>query len=162
MSRFGLSQCENVRVWAALAPDGELSELERRALRSHLRQCGSCARFAHGVEEISMLLRAEELQQPSFSPLIPRVARRRHAFVARARTVTAAAAVALMALGIASRSPLDVDGRDAADRTTTAAAPTRAAQPQRDSVRNWNQGALLQLDVRPLERSASLGRNQPV
>jgi hypothetical protein len=161
MSRFGLSQCENVRVWAALAPDGELSELERRALRSHVRQCGSCARFAQGVEQISVLLRAEELEQPSFSPLIPRVARSRHAFVARARTVTAAAAVALMALGIASRSPLDVDGRDAADRTTTAAAPTPAA-PQRDSVRAWSQGELLQLDVRPLERSASLGRNQPV
>ena len=162
MSRFGLSQCENVRVWAALAPDGELSELERRALRSHVRQCGSCARFAQGVEQISVLLRSEELEQPSFSPLIPHVARRRHAFVARARTVTAAAAVALMALGIASRSPLDVDGRDAAERTTTAAAPTPAAQPQRDSVRAWSQGELLQLDVRPLERSASLGRNQPV
>jgi predicted anti-sigma-YlaC factor YlaD len=161
MSRFGLSQCENVRVWAALAPDGELSELERRALRSHVRQCGSCARFAQGVEQISVLLRAEELEQPSFSPLIPRVTRRRHAFAARARTVTAAAAVALMALGIASRSPLDVDGRDAADRTTTAAAPTPAA-PQRDAVRAWSQGELLQLDVRPLERSASLGRNQPV
>ena len=108
-----------------------------------------------------MLLREEELEQPSFSPLIPHIVRRRHALVARARPVTAAAAVALMALGIASRAPLDVNG-DSADRTTTAAAPTAAVQRQPDSLRVWGNGALLQIDVRPLERPASLGRNQPV
>lgn len=161
MNRFDLPDCEHVRMWAALAPDGELAELERRALRAHVLQCGSCARFAHGVEHISMLLRAEALEQPSFSPLIPRVARRRQALVARARTVSAAAAVALMALGIASRAPLEVDGRDSLARTTAAAVSTAGAQRERDSLR-----ALLHVDVRPLERPlerpASLGRYLPV
>ena len=162
MSRFGPSECEHVRVWAALAPDGELSELERRALRSHLQECGSCAGFARGVERVSVLLREEELARPSFSPVMPYVVRRRQVLGARARAVTAAAAVALMALGIASRAPLDVDGRDSAARTTTGAAPTPAAQRQHDSLRAWRHGALLQVDGLPLERSASLGRNQPV
>lgn len=162
MSRFGLSECEHVRVWAALAPDGELSEVERRALRSHLQECGSCARFAHRVERISVLLRAEELAQPSFPPMIPYARRRRRALAARARPVTAAAAVALMALGIASRAPLEVDKRDSATRTTTAAASAAEAQRQRDSLRAWRHGSLLQADGPPLERLASLGRNQPV
>ena len=159
MSRTDIGDCEHVRIWAALAPDGELAELERRALRAHVRQCGSCAEFAHGVEHISMLLRAEQLERPSFPPLIPRVVRRREALAARARSVTAAAAVALMALGIASRAPLDVDGRDSAARTTTAAA-SRAVHRQLDSVGAWRHIELL--DVRPLERSASVGRHQPV
>ena len=37
MSRFDSEQCEHARVWAALAPDGELSELERRSLRRKLQ-----------------------------------------------------------------------------------------------------------------------------
>ena len=160
MSRIEIGDCEHVRIWAALAPDGELAELERRALRAHVRWCSSCARFADGVEHVSGLLRAEELEQPSFPPLIPRVVRRRHVLVARARTVGAAAAVALMALGIASRAPLDVEARESAERTTTAAAST-AVKQQRDSVGAWRHIELLQDDA-PLERSASLGRHQPV
>ena len=162
MSRTDIGDCDHVRIWAALAPDGELTELERRALRAHVRQCGSCAQFAYGVEHISMLLRAEELERPSFPPLVPRVVRRRGALAARARSVTAAAAVALMALGIASRAPLDVDGRESAARTMTAAASTAASQRQLDSVGAWRHIELLQVDVRPLERSASVGRHQPV
>ena len=161
MSRSGLTTCEHVRVWAALAPDGELAELELRALRSHVQRCGSCARFAHSIEELSFLLRSEELQQPSFSPLIPHRVRRRHALAARARPVTAAAAVALMALGIASRAPLDVNG-DSADRTTTAAASTGASERQPDSLRAWRHAALLQVSEEPLVRMIPLDRNQPV
>ena len=108
-----------------------------------------------------MLMAAEELGAtvvPTADPArrsAPRGARGAGA------TVTAAAAVALMALGIASRAPLDVNGRDSVERTTTAASTT-ASQRQRDSVGVWRHVELLQVDARPLERSTSLGRHQPV
>ena len=38
--------CGRARWWAALAPDDELSELERKRLRAHLAGCGACSRFA--------------------------------------------------------------------------------------------------------------------
>ena len=158
MSHFGLGDCEHARVWAALAPDGELSELERHALRAHVSSCGSCARFARGVERVSVLLRSEELERPELTTVVPHVVRRRHVLAAHARPVAAAAAVAAMALGIASRAPLEMDGRDSAALTTSATAQQRQAE----TLRAWRHGALLQVDLRPLDRLASLGRNQPV
>lgn len=160
MSRSGSRECERARVLAALAPDGELSELERRGLRSHLRACRSCARFARGVERVSALLRAEELVRPSLPATLPHVVRRRRVLAARARPVAAAAAVALMALGVASRAPLEMDGREPGARST--ASPAGSPQREPDSLRAWRHGTLLQVDLRPLERPASLGRNQAV
>jgi predicted anti-sigma-YlaC factor YlaD len=160
MSRFGVNECERARVLAALVPDGELSELERRGLRTHLRGCRSCARFARGVERVSALLRAEELMRPSLPAAVPHIARRRHAFVARVRPVAAAAAVALMALGIASRAPLEMDEQGTAGARTTA--PSLGAAQEPDALRAWRHGTLLQVDLEPLQRPASVGRNQPV
>ena len=159
MSLLSFRECERARRWAALAPDGELSELEIRALRSHVRSCASCERFAHGVEHVSELLREEELEQPSLPMLVPRVVRRHRIVAARVRPVAAAAAVALMALGIASRSPLEMDPRESAAPSTTATAD----EPRDDlaSLRLWHLDAL-RADPRPLERSATVGRNQPV
>lgn len=159
MSLLSFRECERARRWAALAPDDELSELERRALRSHLRSCASCAGFAHGIGHVSALLRAEELERPTLPTLVPHVVRRRHVLAARVRPVAAAAAVALMALGVASRAPLEMDARDSAARSTTPAPGLQ--QDELDSLRLWRQG-VLQVDLRPLERSALVGRNQPV
>ncbi|MGH3071504.1 MAG: zf-HC2 domain-containing protein, partial [Gaiellaceae bacterium] len=63
--------CERARAWAALAPDGELSELERKLLDSHLQRCGACGHFALEVAAIAAELRAaspEPLPRPVSVP----------------------------------------------------------------------------------------------
>jgi predicted anti-sigma-YlaC factor YlaD len=102
--------CDRARAWAALAPDGELSELERKLLGSHLDRCDACADFAVRVAAVAAELRAASLQ-PLPRPISLPVWRRRHVY-ARVRTVGAAAAVALMALGLAGRAPLSTGDRD--------------------------------------------------
>ena len=101
--------CDRARSWAALAPDDELSELEATLLRAHLVRCDSCSRFAVDVAAIATALRAASLEPLSRPVALPRWRRRRA--LARLRTVGAAAAVAVMALGIASRAPLENSDR---------------------------------------------------
>jgi len=96
--------CERARSWAALAPDGELSELEQKLLDAHLARCGACNRFSVQVAAVATELRTAVLQ-PLPRPVSIPTWRRRPVYT-RVRTVGAAAAVALMALGIASRAPL--------------------------------------------------------
>ena len=96
--------CDRARTWAALAPDGELSELERKLLDAHLTRCPSCAQFALDVAAIAAELRAAA-PQPLPRPLSVPIWRRRPVY-ARVRAVGAAAAVAAMAVGIAERGPL--------------------------------------------------------
>ena len=96
--------CERARSWAALSPDGELSELERKLLESHTERCPSCADFAVQVAAIAAELREAALE-PVPQPVAIPMRRRRPAY-GRMRTVGAAAAVALMALGITARAPL--------------------------------------------------------
>ncbi len=104
------SLCERARSWAALVPDGELSELERKLLDSHVARCAECGRFALEVAAVAAELRAAALQ-PLPRPLsIP--IWHRHPVYARFRAVGAAAAVAVMALGIASRGPLTSGNQD--------------------------------------------------
>jgi len=104
--------CDRARSWAALAPDGELSELERRLLDAHLARCGSCRHFSVQVAAI-----ADELRGASLEPLPRPVAlpsrRRGQPVYARLRTVGAAAAVAVMAFGIAARAPLSTSESEA-------------------------------------------------
>lgn len=96
--------CDRARGWAALAPDGELSQLERKLLGSHLDRCASCSMFAVEVAAVAFELRDASVQ-PLSRPVSVPVWRRRRTY-ARMRTVGAAAAVAAMALGIAARAPL--------------------------------------------------------
>jgi hypothetical protein len=160
MSRFGRNvECEHARIWAALAPDGELSELERRSLRSHLRVCASCTSFAQEVEGTTSLLRSEALVRPSSIAAVTRLAPRRHARLARVRPVAAAAAVALMALGVASRAPLPVDERDSGLRTTTTAVAPE--QLEMRSLRILRQGALAVAERAKLDPMPSVMENEP-
>ncbi len=96
--------CDRARAWAALEPDGELSELERKLLGSHLDRCDTCAVFALRVAAVAAELRAASLQ-PLPRPVSVRVWRRRPVY-SRVSAVGAAAAVALMALGVSARAPL--------------------------------------------------------
>jgi ferric-dicitrate binding protein FerR (iron transport regulator) len=102
--------CERARTWAALAPDGELSELERKLLDAHVQRCSACAHFALEVAAVTAELRAAALQ-PLPRPVSVPLWRRRPVY-ARFRAVGAAAAVAAMALGVASRAPLSPSDRD--------------------------------------------------
>jgi predicted anti-sigma-YlaC factor YlaD len=105
--------CERARTWAALAPDGELSELERKLLDAHVQRCAACAYFAVEVAAVASELRAAALQ-PLPRPLVVPIWRRRPVY-ARVRAVGAAAAVAVMALGVASRAPLSASDRESFD-----------------------------------------------
>ncbi len=54
--------CERARAWASLHVDGELSQLERALLDSHLASCGDCREFVACVETTTGMLRAAELE----------------------------------------------------------------------------------------------------
>ena len=111
------AMADDVGVRAAgLARQGDLTkavrllvEADRPAdashlLDSHLARCAACSRFSVEVAAIALELRHAE-PQPLPHPVSMPVWRRRQR-TARLRTVGAAAAVAVMALGIASRAPL--------------------------------------------------------
>lgn len=105
--------CERARSWAALAPDGELSELERKLLDSHLERCSACGRFAREVAALAAELRHAALEPLPRAVTVP--SRRRRPAYAGMRAAGAAAAVAVMALGIASRGPLAPGERGSLD-----------------------------------------------
>ena len=79
---------------------------------------------------MALLLRSEGPERPTYPVTLPRIVRRRYALAARARPVVAAAAVALMAIGIASRAPLQMDARESRTRTTTAATDSQQLEMQ--------------------------------
>lgn len=106
-ARPGGVLCNRARAWAALLPDRELSELERKLLDRHLGSCAGCRAFAQEVAAVTELIRCEELV-PLPHPVSVPSWRRRTAVTARLGSLGAAAAVALMAIGIASRAPLPV------------------------------------------------------
>lgn len=132
-------RCDRARAWAALAPDGEISELEKTLLRSHLARCASCSRFAADVADIATALRAAAFEPLRRPVAITTWGRRR--VLARLRTVGAAAAVAVMALGIASHAPLAKDER-------------KPAELSRVSDRSGDQAELLLLRKERLEAIA--------
>jgi len=91
--------CERSRVWAALLPDGELSQLEKRILEVHLARCADCARHAEQIAAIVAVVR----DTPSESCTSPVGMLRRPRFgwgkVARA-TVGGSAVAAAVVLAI--------------------------------------------------------------
>ena len=104
-ARPGRVLCDRARAWAALLPDRELSELERKLVDRHLAGCADCRAFAFDVAAVAELIRKEELV-PLPHPVSVPSWRRHSAIPGRLGSLGAAAAVALMAIGIASRSPL--------------------------------------------------------
>jgi hypothetical protein len=147
MTRFRTNhECEQARAWSALAPDGVLSEFEHASLQSHLGSCAACARFAAQVEELARLVRRAELV-----PLPrPVSARSRHSLhrtlVARVRPVVAAAAVALMAVGVASRAPLPVEPRETVTLDGAAVSPD-ADRREMESLRTQREQNFFASDI---------------
>ena len=89
--------CERVRAQVSLQLDGELSELERRMMESHLARCPECGSFARDAASLTRLLREAPLERPPY-PVVVR--RPRRVSVVRLQ-VGFAAAVAIAMLGVA-------------------------------------------------------------
>jgi predicted anti-sigma-YlaC factor YlaD len=101
------ADCERARVLASQAVDCELSELERRQLRTHLAGCEPCESFLVKLRDVTHELRAAPLPRPS-RPLVPRIGRRPPLYLAALLIAFAAA------------------GGGVAGSLTTAPAPLRA------------------------------------
>jgi predicted anti-sigma-YlaC factor YlaD len=101
--------CERVRGQISVGLDGELSQLERVMIASHLERCAACGAFQAEVSAFTSELRATPLEPMGRAVVIHR--RRRH--VGARVQVAAAAAVAIAALvgaGEALRGQqLDID-----------------------------------------------------
>lgn len=152
----GQSRCERTRAWAALAPDGELSQLERRLLDAHLARCAACRRFAGQVEAIADELRQAAAERSGRRWVVPSAPARRSA-EARLRSVVSAAAVAAMALGIAAQAPILADEQPQRPRE---AAPAEVADAELHTIRLLRREALLSPAARSDRASGSFG-NQP-
>lgn len=99
-------RCDRIREWISLELDGELSRIERALVDRHLAVCGDCTAFAAEVRGFTHALREESLEplaRPIQLPSRTRVS-------VRPLQVSAAAAVALIAVGIGSLSSSLLDG----------------------------------------------------
>ena len=54
--------CERAQAWASLELDGELSQLERALLATHLRGCAACAETVAGMRALTAALRDAPLE----------------------------------------------------------------------------------------------------
>lgn len=93
------SVCARVREQISLELDGELSQLERRMLGTHLERCGACATYAEDVRDVTEQIRSAP-HQALRRPVVVR--RARHLTTTRLQ-VGVAAAFALAALGLGTQ-----------------------------------------------------------
>jgi len=104
--------CERARVWAALIPDGELSQFEQRILELHLARCADCARDAEQLGAIVAVVRdtpSESMQSPVEVVRRPRLGRgRARLAVGGSAAAAAAAAVALSVVTFGHTSGQDL------------------------------------------------------
>jgi ferric-dicitrate binding protein FerR (iron transport regulator) len=155
-ARARTARCERARAWAALAPDGELADLERRLLAAHLARCAACRSFARHVEAVVAELRAAAPSRPARRFAVPAGHSRRPAY-ARVRSVAAVAAVAALALGIGVRAPLPTAG---GGRPPASVSTTDNGEPGARTVRQLRREALLLSLPYPDRPSRSFG-DQP-
>jgi anti-sigma factor RsiW len=91
--------CDRVRSQISLELDEELSQLERAMVAAHLERCPDCLAYKSEVGAFTQALREAPLERMS-SPVVVRRTRR---YVAARLQVGVAAAVAVVALGVASQ-----------------------------------------------------------
>ena len=126
---------------SALAPDAELTELERRLLDAHLARCPECAAFAAGVEAATALVRNTE-HVPLAYPIHVSVWRRRASV--HLRNVAATAAIVLMAFGLSWRGALPVQGNAPGARDSASSIVFAVdTQQELDEMRQVRRGELL-------------------
>jgi anti-sigma factor RsiW len=92
--------CEHAQSWASLELDGELSQLERARLETHLRGCAACAETVAGMRTLTAALR-EAPFEPLDRPVVVITARERRARPLAVRLALAATLAAVAAgLGV--------------------------------------------------------------
>ena len=142
--------CERVSAQVSLELDGELSQLEREMMASHLRRCAECRAFAESVRAFTEELRAAPLELPRRRPVV--VGRPRRISLTGAQ-VGVAATLAIAALGLASQLGMPSSQRtDSLPAVTTANLFETSWKPERE---------LAQIDA-ALERRRDLSRPGPV
>lgn len=148
------STCERSRTWAALAPDGELSQLERRLLDAHLARCPSCAAFASDVTAVTETLRSAPTAPPA--ALRPVTVGRQTTWVKRvplAGKVAAVAAVAIGSFSFGSLSASDVRDSSPLRPVIVDGATAASAQAEPKELRTYRHALLLEESAKtPAER----------
>lgn len=93
-------RCDRIREWISLGADGELSRIEFALVERHLAGCADCSAFAADVKAFTKALRAAPLEPLAEPIVLPRRTRVSFGSV----QVAAAAAVAVLAVGVATLS----------------------------------------------------------
>jgi anti-sigma factor RsiW len=91
------AHCDRARLWASLAVDGEISELERASLAAHVAACPECAAYAAELGGLVTALRSAPAVEPGRSLF------QRHPYRytrVRAIQVVASAAAVVAAVGL--------------------------------------------------------------
>jgi anti-sigma factor RsiW len=102
------AECERARLWVSVGIDGELSELGRASVRSHVRRCAACAEFQRETAALTREVRASPRLPVSISvsvdtgvdkdsTVVVQLRRRRRTTVRVLQACAAAAAVAVAA-----------------------------------------------------------------
>jgi anti-sigma factor RsiW len=150
-------ECDRARELASRHLDGDLSEFDASALRTHLRDCAECAEVAAAMESVtSGIRRSARLQPAAPRPVVvsaarPRARRRRPArsLLVTAAALTATAAAAGAGAFVASQ----------AQRTTAQPAHTQTIAelaPLDHQFRSIREGKLLLVLPPPHVRSPHL------
>lgn len=91
-------ECDRARELASRRLDGDLSEFDVGALRTHLRDCAECTEVAAAMESLTHgIRRSVRLQPAAPRPVVVSAARPRRRRPARSLLVTAAALTATAA-----------------------------------------------------------------
>ena len=64
-------KCQAARVWISAAIDGEATETERMALRSHVAECAACREWAALAESLVLRVRTAEPARPMRQLVLP-------------------------------------------------------------------------------------------
>jgi predicted anti-sigma-YlaC factor YlaD len=91
--------CGFAREHISLQLDGELSELDRAALKAHLERCERCRAYADSMAEVTGHLRTAALEQPEIPVVLPHRSRIR---IPLGAVQVAAAAVVAAVVGVTS------------------------------------------------------------
>jgi anti-sigma factor RsiW len=100
--------CDRVRSQISLELDDELSQLERAMVSAHLQRCTECRAYRDDVATLTSALRSAPLESMEY-PITLR--RPRRAIGARLQA-GAAAAVAVVALGVAGKLASEPQSQD--------------------------------------------------
>lgn len=119
-------RCDRIREWISLELDGELSRIERALVERHLAVCADCTAFAADVHGFTNALRAESLEALSRPVELPSRTR----VSLRSFQVGAAAAIAVVAVGIGTLSSSLLGDRVGARVSPAAGTPVDVGRDQ--------------------------------